>query len=269
MAIDWKASKELWINDVRVSLIPRLTGDARFPDAEHMVNRFDAAIARWRQSDDFRPVINDANELAAAAEILHDLRATDLLLYEPKLSKTPKSIDFGVLWADGGRSWIDMKTVVPGWQDDDAAWKRITEITAATPGNTHLVLDRDFGGAAIGGQWIKARWSFVQRTVDLEAKIAHLTEVERGPVRLLFCSEGIWHQDDLEDFADFYHSGLFRADDWAQNAIAQYMAERNIKFDHSIAGFCYLERKHDDALARKFTVDVRGPRLFARAVDAR
>ena len=43
-------------------------------------------------------------------------------LYEPRLSATPKTIDFGVEWADGGRSCIDIKTVAPGWQDDDAAW---------------------------------------------------------------------------------------------------------------------------------------------------
>ena len=250
------------------SLIPRLTGDARFPDATRMVKRFETAIARWRQSNDFRPVINDANELIAAAEILRDLRATDQLLYEPKLVRTRKSIDFGVVWADGGRSWIDMKTVAPGWQDDETAWNRITEIADAAPNNTRLILDRNFSGAAIGGQWIKARWSFVQRAVELEGKIAQLTRTESGPVRLLFCSEGAWHQDDLEDFADFYRSGCFRADDWAQNAIALYMAERNIRFSRTIAGFCYLERKHEDAAARKFAIDVRGPRLFAPVADA-
>jgi hypothetical protein len=263
MIIDWKASKEAWINEVRDSLIPHLTNDTRFPDATRIVSRFDAAIAQWRRSNDFRPVINDANELAAAAEILRDLRAADQLLYEPKLIQTRKSIDFGVLRGDGGRSWIDMKTVAPGWQDDEAAWNRITQIADAAPNNTRLILDRNFSGAAIGGQWLKARWSFVQRAVELEAKIAQLTETERGPVRLLLCSEGAWHQDDLEDFADFYHSGCFRADDWAQNAIALYMAERNIKFSGTIAGFCYLERKHEDATAQKFAVDVRGPKMFA------
>jgi hypothetical protein len=43
------------------------------------------------------------------------------------------------------------------------------------------------------------------------------------------------------------------------------MAERNIVFDRSITGFCYLERHHDEVAARHFAIDVRGPRLFAPA----
>jgi len=266
MVIDWKAAKEEWIAKVRAELLPRLAKDSRFSDANAMAQRFEAAVSRWRKSNDFRPVINDANELCAAVEVLNDLRPTDRLLYEPRLSATPKTIDFGVEWADGGRSWIDMKTVAPGWQDDDAAWDRIQQITAALPANAHLIVHRDHAGAALGGQMIKARWSFIQRAVELEAKIALLTDAERGPVRLLLCSEGAWHRDDLEDFADFYRTGNFRADDWAQNAIARYVAERGVTFDRSIAGFCYLERRHDEVGARTFTIDVKGPQMFGPSV---
>jgi hypothetical protein len=159
-----------------------------------------------------------------------------------------------------------MKTVAPGWQDDDAAWERIQHITAELPANAHLIVQREYAGAALGSQMIKARWSFIQQAVELEARIARLTDIERGPVRLLLCSEGAWHRDDLEDFADFYRTGKFRADDWAQNAIARYIAERGVTFDRSIAGFCYLERWHDETCARKFTIDVKGPRVFGPCV---
>lgn len=263
LIIDWKASKESWIEEIRAGLLPRLAGDGRFPDANALAQRFEASVSHWRTSDAFRPVINDANELCAAAEILNDLSPTDRLLYEPRLRATPKSIDFCVEWADGGRSWIDMKTVAPGWQDDEVAWARIEQITTDLPANTHLIVQRDLAGAALGGRMIKARWSFIQRAIELEAKITLLTEAERGPVRLLLCSEGAWHRDELEDFADFYRTGRFRADDWAQNAIARYMTERNLTFDRSITGFCYLERRHDEICARKFTIDVRGPQMFA------
>jgi bifunctional non-homologous end joining protein LigD len=37
---------------------------------------------------------------------------------------------------------------------------------------------------------------------------------QRGPVRLLLCSDGAWDGDDLEDFADSYCTGKFRADEW-------------------------------------------------------
>jgi hypothetical protein len=265
MVVDWQAAKEEWIGLVNALLLPRLAEDRRLVDAHVMACRFELAVVRWRSSGDFRPVINEANELCAAAELLRDLRPDDRLRYEPRLIRTPKSIDFCVEWADGGRSWVDMKTVAPGWQDDDAAWTRVQQIAEEMPDNTHLLLDKSWSGAAIGGQWIKARWSFVQRTAELEAKVALLTAAERGPVRLLLCSEGAWHKDDLEDFADFYRTGKPRADDWAQNAIARYMAERNIVFDRSITGFCYLERHHDEVAARHFAIDVRGPRLFAPA----
>jgi hypothetical protein len=51
MIIDGKAAKEVWINEVRDSLLPRLKDDARFPDAARMVSRFAAAIAQWCKSD--------------------------------------------------------------------------------------------------------------------------------------------------------------------------------------------------------------------------
>lgn len=265
MIIDWKASKQSWIDDLRARLIPRLRADVRFSDVDRLVRRFNDTVSRWQAHDDFRPVINDGNELCAAAALLGDLRPGDRLRYEPRLQATAKSIDFCVEWHDGGRSWIDMKTVAPRWQDDDAAWQQFCTIAADFPDNAMLLVDRDFCGAALSGQALKARWSFVQRALELEAKIAFLTEAEHGPVRLLLCNDGAWHEDDLEDFADYYFSGRFRADDWAQNAVARYTADRNQTFARSIAGFCYVERRQDEVFARRFKVDVRGPRLFGWA----
>jgi hypothetical protein len=263
--IDWKASKVAWIDDVQTRLIPQLRSDLLFSNADLLIRRFNDVTGRWQPTDDFRSIINDGNELCAAAALLGDLRPGDRLHYEPRLQATAKSIDFRVEWHDGGRSWVDMKTVAPGWQNDEAAWQRFCKIASDFPRNATLLVDRNFCGAALGGQALKARWSFVQRTLELEAKIAFLTEAERGPVRLLLCNDGTWHEDDLEDFADFYFSGQFRPDDWAQNAVARYMADRHQTFARSIAGFCYLERRQDEVFARRFEVDVRGPRLFGRA----
>lgn len=264
MIIDWQASKEEWIDNVRSTLIPRLRADRRLVGSDSLQRHFDTSVEYWRQNGDFRAVINDGNELCAAAAILGCIHAEDLLLYEPRLAATRKSIDFCVVLADGTRAWIDMKTVAPKRQDDKAAWERLCKIAQDFPPTATLI-----AGAAIGSQLLKARWSFVQRAAELEAKIALLTEGERGPVRLLFCSEGAWQEDDLEDFADFYRSGAFRPDDWAQNAVARYMAEKNLTFDGSIAGFCYLERRHDEVGARRFTIDAKGPQMFAhRRPDA-
>jgi hypothetical protein len=78
-------------------------------------------------------------------------------------------------------------------------------------------------------------------------------------VPLLLCSSGPWNLDDLEDFADFYRTGLFRQDDWARNAVARYMADEDIAFARTLAGFGYVERRHDEVDARSFVLDVRGP----------
>ena len=129
------------------------------------------------------------------------------------------------------------------------------------------MINRDFCGAAIGGQKLNARWTFVQRTIEVEVKAALLTVEERGPVRLLFCSAGEWREDDLEDFADFYRTGNFREDDWAQNAVARYMAERGLSFTRVLSGFCYLERRHDEVEARRLKLDVRGPVIFASTAN--
>jgi len=257
MMIDWKASKLDWIAQMRGSVIPRLQADARFVNSVAMVERFEAAAQRWNGEGDFRPVIHDGNEIVAAAELLRDMRPGDRLFYEPRLLGTKKSVDFKIEWHDGGISWVDMKTVAPLWQDNEAASTRIEEILSGMPANHHVICS-----PAIGKQWINARWSFVARAVELEAKIGMLSELERGPVRLLLCSNGAWHEDDLEDFADFYRSGSFHPDDWAQNAVAQYMAERGISFNRSITGFIYLERGHEDCGATKFSIDVKGPRLI-------
>ena len=259
MGIDWRASKEEWIDRVRAELLPGLTSDPRFADAERVVERFEKAVAAWQISDDFRQIVHDANELCGAAEILRDLGSEDRLLYEPRLRATSKSIDFFVQRVDGKHCWIDVKTVAPGWQDDDVAWERVLQIATAVPANTNLVLDPNYAGAVLGRQMINARWSFVQRAIEVEAKITLLTEAERGPVWLLFCSNGAWREDALEDFATFYWTGRFRADDWAKNAITLYMVERNLRFARTLTGFCYLERRQDEVRVRKFTIGVEGP----------
>jgi hypothetical protein len=96
-------------------------------------------------------------------------------------------------------------------------------------------------------------------TLEVEEKIALLTPEELGPVRLVLCSDGTWRADDLEDFADFYRTRRFRADDWSRNAVDRYIQDRQITFARTLAGFCYLERDHDAVYSRRFLIDVYGP----------
>lgn len=258
--IDWTASKNDWISDVRRRLIPQLRADARLIGFNTLEANFDNSISAWHAgTGKFRQVVEMGNELAVAAVLLQRTAVNAQVHYERRLLRTPKSIDFCVVAANGRLEWIDVKTVAPTWQDDDAAWLRFEAIAADFPDNARLVVDRDFGGAAIAGHELKSRWSFLQRTVELESKQLLLDPLEQGPVRLLLCCRGEWEVDALEDFADFYHAGCAREDDWARNAIARYMAERAMSFRGTLAGFCFLKRRHEDVFAEEFAHDVRGP----------
>ncbi|WP_156427442.1 hypothetical protein [Novosphingobium sp. Fuku2-ISO-50] len=250
---------EPWIAAIEQQVFPVLRADPRLKDADKLIARFSGNVTRWRAGGEFRPIVEDANELAAAVELLR-LDASDVVIrYEPKLMNTAKSIDFSLEWPDGTRSWVDVKTVAPQWIDDGASWQRFENLEAAFPNNARLIVSRDWAGAAISGQEIKARWSFIKRTVEVEQKVGLLDASERGPVRLLFCSNGTFHKDGLEDFADFYKSRRFREDDWSGNAVTRYMADEGIVFTRSLAGFCFLERPWDAVFASELAVDVRGP----------
>jgi hypothetical protein len=124
-----------------------------------------------------------------------------------------------------------------------------------------MIVNRELGGAGVFGQAIKARWSFIGQTLELERKAALIPADVAGPMWLLLCSDrSAWHLDELEDFTDFYRTGQFREDDWACNAIVQYMQERGQAFSRCLSGFHYLGRRHDETDA-EFQLGVRGPNL--------
>ncbi|WP_298215154.1 hypothetical protein [Acidocella sp.] len=112
------------IADIEQQVFPALRADPRFQNAEKLTARFSAAVTRWRAGGQVRPIVEDANELAAAAALLRLDSSEAAIRYEPPLKNTDKSIDFGLEWPDGTRSWIDVKTVAPKWMDDDASWRR-------------------------------------------------------------------------------------------------------------------------------------------------
>jgi hypothetical protein len=119
--IDWQASKEEWITEFRARLVPCLMSDRRFASSGDLVDKFERSVERWRADSEIRQLINDANELAAAAALLNVLKPHDILRYEPGLSATRKTLDFLIQGQDGSRGWIDMKTVAPVWNNDDDA----------------------------------------------------------------------------------------------------------------------------------------------------
>ena len=266
--IDWQASKEEWVSDVYRCAISRLRDDGRFPSAERLIQKFERDVEIWRASGKIRALINSGNEVAVACVLLNQMRESDTLHYEPKLTTTKKSIDFGIFAADGERHWVDVKTVAPRFEeieDPNAQIEKLNAALEAVPENQRSQFPLLLSGVQFISntrQLLVARFSFIQKTIDLEEKISLLSASERGTVRMCFCSSGEWHKDDLEDFSDFYFARRFRADDWSQGAIFQYMTQKNFMFRGGIDGFCFLQRKHDAALASAFVMDVKGPQIF-------
>jgi hypothetical protein len=248
------------INEVQITLAAKLRADTRFVGSKDLLGRFDREIAAWQRGGSFQAVIEIGNELAAAERLLSTLGRDGQMRYEPPIVGSKKRIDFLLLDANRTRSWVEVKTIHPTWVDNEPGWQRFVRIAQAFPANAQLVVDSQWAGSAIAGQSIKTRWSFIKRSVEVEARAAEISRHECGPVWLMLCSTGLnWCLDELEDFADFYRTGVARDDDWMCNAAAQYMRDEQVTFSGALAGFHYLARKHDAVSAHDFRCDVRGP----------
>jgi broad specificity phosphatase PhoE len=254
---------DVWIPEVAKTYADILASDARFPEAKSLLARFDRAADWWAKrhsKDDVKALTETANELAAAAAILDKLDESQTLAYEPPLKRTKKTIDFLVMNSGRPHMWIDVKTVAPEWVETDCEWQRFEAIRSQLPQNTNLIVDKELGGAGVGGQMLKSRWSLYTRAAEIEEKIEDLTDEEKAPVSVLFCSSGFaWHVDTLEDFADHYRNGKFRQDDWAATMLPRYMEDTMIAFKRTLAGFHYLERGQFEVMPKDFRMFVRGP----------
>ena len=259
MTADKREEKDECIESVKAELQPKLLADIRFKDSARLNDRFLHEVDIWNRTGIFKPVIEIGNELAAAEGLLTRLHSGDRLIYEQSMAGTKKRIDFLIISESGQHEWVEVKTVAPEWVNDEAGWQRYMKIAEEFT-NAQLIVDREFEGAAIAGQAIKARWSFIQRTVEVEARAALIPHGLKGSVSLLFCSTGFdWHRDELEDFADYYRAGKPRTDDPLSNASDRYMRDANLSFSRSLSGFHYLGRKRKEVSAHCFTLNVAGP----------
>ncbi len=82
---------------------------------------------------------------------------------------------------------------------------------------------------------------------------------------MIFCGDGFrLPYDELEDFSDFYHSGIHRYDDFMVDLEKHYIKQNKIVFLGNINFIAYLERKRN-SLNYTFDPDVRGPRFFGHS----
>jgi hypothetical protein len=118
------------------------------------------------------------------------------------------------------------KTVRPKTADTEEAWQKFIARKEYHPNNVHFVVEKEWMGGAIYGNVFASRAHFLEYTIDFEQRLAAAKAIRRGYGVLIFCGTGFaWHQSNLEDFADFYLTGVHRDDD-ALALMEQHHIER-------------------------------------------
>ena len=117
-------------------------------------------------------------------------------------------------------------------------------------------------GGAIHGNEYASRAHFLDYSLAFEARLASAKTIKQGPGVLIFCGNGFaWHLSNLEDFADFYRTGVHRADDAFGPMEEHYIKENGIHLERNIDHFALLRRPVDEAPSQEMYFPVRGPRF--------
>jgi hypothetical protein len=237
----------------------------RFPDAGRLIARFEKIVSDWEagRAPDALGIIEVVNEISVAIQLLkRPLTAHFSLAYEPIVTLSGQSIDYLMSYGEE-RHYFDVKTVTPREPNDvEHAWEKYGELRELFPTNADLVLAKEWRGGEFWHFFASARAKFLDYALGLERKLTSLQKREGQTVRMVFCGDRIrWTKDQLEDFADFYRTGVFRQDDPLRTLQAHYLREKKIVIERTIDGFCYLKRAPLDLDAACFLVDVRGPAL--------
>ena len=249
---------------VREVVYPALLEDTRFPDARRLIARADKIISEWEAgSRNVAGVVEVVNELCVARELLkRPLTAHYTMTYEPKVTLSGASIDFALTYADA-KHYFDVKTIRPREPADArAAWAKYEELRELFPDNASIELAERLMGGQFWHYFSSARAKFLDNALSLERKAAALPRNDKTTVRMIYCGEGMrWTRDQLEDFADFYRNGMFRADDALAPLQAHYLTEKGIVIQRTIDGFCCLLRRLTEVEPKEFRLDLRGPDL--------
>jgi hypothetical protein len=95
-----------------------------------------------------------------------------------------------------------------------------------------------------------------------QLRLAAAKSIRQGPGILIFCgNEFAWHRSDLEDFADFYHTGRHRADDPFALMEQHYLKENGVQLERTIDHFGFLKRYIEIPTMAEFYLPVEGPQF--------
>lgn len=208
-------------------------------------------------------LIECVNEMAVAKVLIDDPTLKPFAIeYEPNILPDGKRIDFVV---DRGDAcvYVEVKTVRPKTIANNAAYEKYKERRKHHPDNVQYVVNPEPSGGAIYGDSFTARSRFLEYSVAFEKRLAAAKAVKPGLGILVFCGNGFaWHRSELEDWADFYHSGQHRADDAFGPMELHSLNVKGISLKRNIDHFAYLKRPFHLAQRIDFRWPVRGPMLF-------
>ena len=199
------------------------------------------------------------NELAVAKILAEDKGLKGTITYEPTLLPSGRKIDFV---ADRGKdnAYIEVKTVHPDTKDTEEAWQKYEERRKLHPKNANLIVLKDWMGGKLYGNTFTSRARFLENSLKFETRLAEAKRIKPGPGLLIFCGNGVrWHRSNLEDFADFYHSGKHRQDDPFVLMEADHIKEKGLQLLRNVDNFGCLVRPMEQAAKTCFVWPVRGP----------
>jgi hypothetical protein len=237
---------------------------ATFPTWKRLVARLHAARdatlrqgwGHWHETEEAH------NELCVADALLSlDGVLGHRIEYEPRLRNTSAPIDFQIVLGKN-EPYIDVKTIAPRFRDRWGQFERLKN-EGRFPPQTEIVLDKNWLGGEIWHSKFAARTSMLNYTLEFEQKIEAAQIDPATPAILAFCGDGYhWHEDELEDFVDFYRSGHHRNDDPLAQMEKHDIAKRNLRLSRRVTQFALVHRGSNELLPRQVVWDVRPPRRF-------
>jgi ribosomal protein L30 len=236
---------------------------ARIRRGNFLWQQFEAAVGACRADPkrDDRQITERVNELAVAKLLAEDPHLKGPIEYEPDFLSDGRKIDF-VCDRGNDNLYVEVKTVRPRTPDTEEAWHKYLQRKQRHPPTAQFVTQKDWMGGAVYGNTFASRSRFLAYTQDFEARLAAAKCIRQGPGILIFCgNEFAWHRSNLEDFADFYHTGRHRPDDPFALMEQHHLKENGVQLERNVDHFGFLKRHIEIPTMAEFYWPVRGPQF--------
>jgi hypothetical protein len=235
----------------------------RFKEGQLLLDRFEAAIETVLKNgrEHFRSVDEAHNEICIASALLANTRLRFIgLQYESPVPGCAKTIDFRATADNGQIAYVDVKTIKPESTD---RWDQFEKATNEgwIADNVQVAISQEWLGGEIWHAWFASRARMLEYTLELEQKISKGNLAGENLLFVLaLCGDGFrWQQDGLEDFVNFYFTGVHRADDVFSKVELRYISDKKIPINRTISQFAYMKRPQSQIRQARLNWNVRPP----------